>query len=78
MATLTLKDVPDALLAKLMESAKLNDRSLEREIITRLQSGFAARVIDVREQARRLKAFTDGQSVVDHAHIDRFKRQGRM
>ena len=44
----------------------------------RLESAFTAPVVDVHEHARRLKAFTDAQSFVDHAHVDRFKRQGRM
>ena len=78
MTTLTLKNIPDELHAKLKESAERNRRSLNSEILTRLESAFAAPLVDVLEHARRLKAFTDGQSVVDHAQVDRFKRQGRM
>jgi plasmid stability protein len=77
MATLTLKNIPDELHAKLKESAERNRRSLNSEILMRLESAFSAPVVDVREHARRLRAFTDGQTVVDHAYVDRFKRQGR-
>ena len=77
MATLTLKNIPDELHAKLKESAERNRRSLNSEILMRLESAFIAPVVDVREHARRLRAFTDGQDFVDHAHVDRFKRQGR-
>ena len=77
MATLTLKNIPDELHARLRESAERNRRSLNSEILVRLESAFTAPVVDIREHARRLKAFTDGQSIVDHSLVDRFKRQGR-
>ena len=77
MANLTLKNIPDELHARLKESAERNRRSLNSEILVRLESAFAAPAIDVRQHARRLKAFTDTQSMVDHALVDRFKRHGR-
>lgn len=77
MATLTLKNIPDELHALLKESAERNRRSLNSEILIRLESAFTAPIVDEREHARRLKAFTDGQTPVDHALIDRFKRYGR-
>ena len=78
MATLTLKNIPDELHAKLKESAERNRRSLNSEILVRLESAFAAPLVDGREEARRLKAFTDRQPFLDHALIDSFKRRGRM
>lgn len=77
MATLTLKNIPDELHARLKESAERNRRSLNSEILIRLESAFAAPVVDVREHVRQLKAFTDAQSPVDHTLVDRFKRHGR-
>ena len=77
MTTLTLKNIPDELHALLKESAERNRRSLNSEILIRLESAFTAPVVDVREHARQLKAFTAGQSFVDHALVDRFKRHGR-
>ena len=77
MATLTLKNIPDELHALLKESAEKNRRSLNSEILIRLESAFAAPVVDVRDHARALKAFTDALPLVDHTLIDRYKRQGR-
>lgn len=77
MATLTLKNIPDELHALLKESAERNRRSLNSEILTRLESAFTAPVVDVREHARELKAFTDAQPMTDHTLVDRYKRHGR-
>ena len=77
MATLTLKNIPDALHELLKESAERNRRSLNSEILIRLESAFAAPLVDARQYARELKAFTDAQPVVDHSLVDRLKRQGR-
>ena len=77
MATLTLKNIPDELHALLKESAEKNRRSLNSEILIRLESAFTAPLVDAREQVRQMKAFTNGQTPVDHALVDRFKRYGR-
>jgi plasmid stability protein len=77
MATLTLKNIPDELHALLKESAEKNRRSLNSEILIRLESAFTAPVVDTRDLARELKAFTDAQTFVDHDLVDFFKRQGR-
>ena len=77
MTTLTLKNIPDELHALLKASAEKNRRSLNSEILIRLESGFTAPVVDVRKLARELKAFTDAQEMQDHTLIDGFKRQGR-
>ena len=77
MATLTLKNIPDELHALLKESAERNRRSLNSEILIRLESAFTAPIVDSREQARALKAFTDRQPVFDHSLVDKYKRDGR-
>ena len=77
MATLTLKNIPDELHAHLKESAQRNRRSLNSEILIRLESAFSAPVVDPRRYARELQAFTDAQPLADHSLVDRFKRQGR-
>lgn len=77
MPTLTLKNIPEALHELLKESAERNRRSLNSEILVRLESGFTAPIIDGRAEARMLKAFTDAQPQVDHSLVDRFKREGR-
>ena len=78
MATLTLKNIPEELHARLKKSAEQNRRSLNSEILIRLESCFTAPLVDVNEEVRRMKAFTDGQTPVDHSLIDQFKRRGRM
>jgi antitoxin FitA len=77
MATLTLKNVPEELHARLKESAEKNRRSLNSEILVRLESAFAVPVVDLRQHARSLKAFTDAMPSLDHSRVNRYKRQGR-
>jgi plasmid stability protein len=78
MATLTLKNIPDELHALLKESAERNRRSLNSEVLVRLESAFTAPVVDAREQVRQMKAFTDGQTPMDLSLFNRYKRYGRM
>jgi hypothetical protein len=77
MTTLTLKNIPDELHALLKECAEKNRRSLNSEILVRLESAFAAPLLGVREDARSLKAFTDKLPRIDHRTVDRDKRRGR-
>jgi antitoxin FitA len=77
VANLTLKNIPDPLHALLRESAERNRRSLNSEILVRLESGFVAPLLDAREEARILKAFTDAMPAFDHGKVGRFKAQGR-
>ena len=77
MLTLTLKNIPKALHARLTEAADRNRRSLNSEILVRLESEFAAPAVDARTLARTLKAFTAGMPRVEHAKATRYKRQGR-
>ena len=75
--TLTLKNIPDELHAKLKDSAERNRRSLNSEILIRLESAFKVPIVDPREYARALKAFTDAQPMTDHSLVDKYKRHGR-
>jgi plasmid stability protein len=77
MATITLKSIPDELHEQLKLSAERNRRSLNSEILVRLEAAFVAPLIDAQAEARFLKAFTDAQPKIDHKLVDRFKRQGR-
>ncbi|HEX9278103.1 MAG TPA: Arc family DNA-binding protein [Casimicrobiaceae bacterium] len=76
MLTLTLKNVPVHLHTKLKESAERNRRSLNSEILTRLERDVAAPKIDRGKLARELKAFTNKLPYVDHQIGDRYKRKG--
>jgi hypothetical protein len=69
--------IPEELHALLKESAQRNRRSLNSEILIRLESTFTAPLVDARKQVRQMKAFTDRQTPVDHALVDRFKRYRR-
>ena len=77
MLTLTLKNIPANLHAKLKESAERNRRSLNSEILTRLERDVAVPRTDRSELAKQLRAFTDQLPLVDHRIGDRYKRKGR-
>jgi antitoxin FitA len=77
MLTLTLKNIPKDLHTMLKESAEKNRRSLNSEILIRLESDFAAPTVDPEVQARELKAFAARLPRVEHARVGRYKRQGR-
>jgi antitoxin FitA len=77
MLTLTLKNIPKELHSRLKESAEKHRRSLNSEILVRLESDFAAPTVDPETLARKLKAFTARLPRVEHAKVTRYKRQGR-
>ena len=77
MLNLTLKNIPKDLHLRLKASAEKNRRSLNSEILTRLESDFAAPPVDPGMHAARLHAFTARLPRVEHAKVDRYKRQGR-
>jgi len=76
MVTLTLKNIPDDVHAVLKESAEKNRRSLNSEILARLERDVAAPKVDRVKLARELKAFTDRLPRVDHRIGDRYKHKG--
>jgi len=77
MLTLTLKNIPQHLHAMLKESAERNRRSLNSEILARLERELAAPTLDPEAHAKELKAFTARLPKVEHARVGRYKRQGR-
>jgi hypothetical protein len=77
MLTLTLKNIPKDLHAMLKESAERNRRSLNSEILARLERDLAAPTVDPEVHARELKAFTARLPRVEHVRVGRYKRQGR-
>ena len=77
MLTLTLKNIPANLHALLKESAEKNRRSLNSEILARLERDLTAPTIDPDVHARELKAFTARLPKVEHIRVSRYKRQGR-
>ena len=77
MLTLTLKNIPEQLHSRLKESAEKNRRSLNSEILARLERELAAPTVDPEAHARELKAFTARLPRVAHIRVGRYKRQGR-
>ena len=74
---LTLKNIPKDLHAMLRESAEKNRRSLNSEILARLESEFAAPAVDAETHARALRAYVAKLPRADHSKVARCKRQGR-
>jgi plasmid stability protein len=77
MPTLTLKNIPEDLHARLKASAGQNRRSLNSEILSRLEQDVRRPALDPEAHLARLRAFTAGQPHVDHRRVTRYKRQGR-
>lgn len=77
MLNLTLKNIPKELHARLKDSAEKNRRSLNSEILTRLEAGFTAPLVDIAAHERALRGFVARLPRVDHAKVNRYKRQGR-
>ena len=77
MLTLTLKNIPEHLHAMLKECAERNRRSLNSEILARLERDLTAPTVDPEVHAKELKAFVARFPKVQHTRISRYKRQGR-
>jgi plasmid stability protein len=77
MPTLTLKNIPADLHAKLKASAARNRRSLNSEILARLEAGPGPASADRETYSRDLRAFTDALPKLDHRLIPGFKARGR-
>lgn len=77
MLTLTLKNIPAPLHAMLKESAEKNRRSLNSEILARLERELTVPTVDPKTHGKDLKAFTARLPRVDHARVGRYKREGR-
>ena len=77
MPTVTLKNIPDDLHARLKASAEHNRRSLNSEILVRLEQDIKRPVLDPVVHAETLRAFAARLPRVAHQHVTRYKRQGR-
>ena len=77
MPTLTLKNIPDDLHARLKASAERNRRSLNSEILVRLEQDIKRPLLDVSAHAEKLRSFAAKLPRVAHSRVTRYKRQGR-
>jgi antitoxin FitA len=75
---LTLKGIPDEVYARLKASASVNHRSLNSEIIARLEAQVLPRR-STTEQLAAIRATRDRltKASFDHDLVDRSKREGR-
>ena len=85
MATIVLKDVPVELQKRLKERARLNGRSLNREVIACLEEWIGprtVRVVDVEKEIEEIRAMRNriaaGTSArITDDEINEAKRKGR-
>ena len=77
--TITLKNLPDALHARLAAAAKRHRRSLNNEAIICLEAGLGTDPLAVEQQLAEIQALRTSlsQHNFDPAEIDAFKREGR-
>ncbi len=77
--TLTLKNLPDALHARLSAAARQHRRSLNNEAIVCLEAGLAAASAPVQERLREIRSLrqTLGSTPFAPDEIAAFKAEGR-
>ena len=77
--TLTLKNLPEALHARLSAAARHHRRSLNNEAIVCLEAALGHDPLAVKQQLGEIRALRDSlaQHSFDPAEIDAFKREGR-
>lgn len=77
--SLTLKNLPDALHARLAAAAKQHRRSLNNEAIVCLEAGLGGPSLSVEDELTEIRALREsiGPRLFDPQEIDAFKREGR-
>ena len=78
MAAITVRDIPDSIYRALKTAAEQNHRSLNGEIVARLQASVVGPRMtpeEIRERARELRARVKGE--ITDEMIDAAKREGR-
>jgi antitoxin FitA len=76
---LSLKGVPDEVVERLKQWATVNRRSLNSEIIARLEAQVSTRRASAQDHLAAIRATRERLAAVgfDHGDIDRIKREGR-
>ena len=79
MSTITLKDIPDDLVARLKLSAAVHRHSLNREVILCLEAVPVPKKIAVNERLARARELRSGlvPAKIEAGAIDALKRMGR-
>lgn len=78
-ATLTLKNIPDAVYEQLKRSAEAHRRSMNSEAIVCLETVLMREKISAAERLKRVRALRDSlpRGVFSANDIDAMKREGR-
>lgn len=79
MPTFTVKGIPDELYRRLKASAEANHRSVNSEIISRIETGLMPRRVTAQELLERLRRLDEtlrGREL-KLADLDRARREGR-
>lgn len=75
--TLTLKNIPPEVYARLEAAAQASGRSLEGEAIACLQAALMPGRVSVEERLQRIQTLLDRSDVrFDHDEIAAFRREG--
>jgi len=79
MATITVKDIPDELYRQLKTAAASNRRSINREIISRIEQSLRSRRVTANEILARVRLLQAnyGERAVSIGEIDDARRVGR-
>lgn len=79
MPSLTVKNIPDAVYRRLRDDAARNQRSLNSEILVRLERSTAPSVVDPDEFIAAIAAFQQGLpgKPLSRAATDKAKKAGR-
>ncbi len=80
MRNITVKNIPDDVYDQLKQSAKINRRSINQEIIVCIESSIQGTVIEPQqllENARRLRKKTAGHPI-SNAELNRIKGIERL
>ena len=79
MATLSIKNVPEALVKRLKSQAATNRRSLNFEVIAVLEGATRSTPIDVEAELARVRAIrVKLKHPISDEYINRAKRWGRL
>ncbi len=79
MATITVKNIPDDLYQRLKAAAETNRRSINGEIISRIEQSLRSRRVAADELLTRVRRLQKsyGQRTLRVEDLDAAKRQGR-
>ncbi len=78
MATLTIKALPDPLYERLRESAAMNHRSINSEVIARLERALGSARLDAGEQLAVVRAVRERMGApITAAWLEAARTEGR-